>query len=607
MNALSDLIVQKSVQSLYRKVYRGCTEKCTGVVQKSVQGLYRKLYRDCTEKCTEVVQKSLQGLYRKVYRGCTEKCTGVVQKSVQGLYRKMYRRFTEKCTGVVEEIVQALYTKNNVLFLFYHVIMENKVAPAGEEGMGKPNPRNQFLAAAVVSGVATVSIGTVLGFSAILLPQLEKEVELSEDDISWIASLSNIGQLGSSIATGILSGKFGRRYTLMMLCVPLLAGWVFIGLSQGSVLYICIGRVLQGVGVMSSVTQVYLVEIADTQHRGMFGASGSVAVSLGITIVYCLGAILDWRFVCLVCGLLPIAVLVLMVPLPETPSWLILKGRREEAEKSLAWLRGGVGSNVSAEIEGLVSAQGSTSKGTGFFETLKAFRYPGAYKPFFILLTVFTLQQLTGSYAVIFYAVSLFKDIGVSSNPYLPAILTGVIRLVGTVIGTYLLKFYGRKPLMIFSSLLMAFFMGTLAATVHLKKGFYAEYCTADVNTTTNSSCSFSQEVEEDRTLYTLRAVYDIYPAIAVVLYMLTFGTGVGTIPWLLLGELCPSKVKGIASGITVFVAFITIFFVVKSFPFCILYLTPAGTYSTYGVVDSALGSLTGRYDCNLETGVSWK
>ena len=79
--------------------------------------------------CTGVVQKIVQGLYRKVYRGCTEKFTGVVQKSLQGLYGKVYRRCTEKCTGVVQEIVQALYTKNNVLFLFYHVIMENKVDP----------------------------------------------------------------------------------------------------------------------------------------------------------------------------------------------------------------------------------------------------------------------------------------------------------------------------------------------------------------------------------------------------------------------------------------------------------------------------------------------
>ena len=52
--------------------------------------------------------------------------------------------------------------------------------------------------------------GTVLGFSAILLPQLESEMSLSSDEASWLASLSNIGQLFGAVATGVLAGKFGR-------------------------------------------------------------------------------------------------------------------------------------------------------------------------------------------------------------------------------------------------------------------------------------------------------------------------------------------------------------------------------------------------------------
>ena len=93
----------------------------------------------------------------------------------------------------------------------------------------KPDPVNQFVSAGVVSGIATVSIGqfqvaapaqqtnnallpgTVLGFSAILLPQLESEMTISSDEKSWIASLSNIGQLFGAVATGILAGKFGRN------------------------------------------------------------------------------------------------------------------------------------------------------------------------------------------------------------------------------------------------------------------------------------------------------------------------------------------------------------------------------------------------------------
>ena len=83
----------------------------------------------------------------------------------------------------------------------------------------------------------------------------------------FLASLSNLGQLGGSLVTGVLSNSIGRRPTIMLLCIPLLCGWVTVGLSGGSIIWICIGRVLQGVGIMSSVTQVYLVEIADAQRR----------------------------------------------------------------------------------------------------------------------------------------------------------------------------------------------------------------------------------------------------------------------------------------------------------------------------------------------------
>ena len=305
-----------------------------------------------------------------------------------------------------------------------------------------------------------VSSGTVLGFSAILLPQLRDEMSLSSDEASWIAALSNIGQLFGAVMTGVLSGKFGRRPTLMILCAPLLAGWVTVGLAGERVWMFYLGRVLQGVGVMSSVTQVYLVEVADTERRGLFGASGALSVSVGITLVYCLGAVLHWRFVCLVGGLFPVITFIAMIFLPETPPWLVINDKREEAEKVLRWLRGeheihfikrgfthilfiftlsGEMYDISNEVSALSKSAGG-GKSSSLGETLALFKRPAAYKPFLILLFVFIFQQLSGSYAVIFYAVNVFRDIGVSTNPYIPTIITGIIRITGALIGTALVK-----------------------------------------------------------------------------------------------------------------------------------------------------------------------
>ena len=167
-------------------------------------------------------------------------------------------------------------------------------------------------------------------------------------------------------------------------------------------------------------------------------------------------------------------------------------------------------------------------------DTLKTFRFPGAYKPLLVLIFVFIFQQLSGSYAIIFYAVSLFKDIGVSTNPYVPAIITGAIRLLGTVLGTALIKRFGRKPLMTISALLMGFFMASLAVTVFLKEEFYSKNCIArKENETLGSHCldePIPWEPAEQKRIDRLILVYDIYPATAVILYMLSFGAGVSTI-----------------------------------------------------------------------------
>ena len=87
------------------------------------------------------------------------------------------------------------------------------------------------------------------------------------------ASLSNIGQLFGSVSMGIAMGSIGRKKTIMVFCIPLLIGWLIVGFSEKfgekpkQVLAICVGRVFQGVGIMSSVTQTYLVEVADAERR----------------------------------------------------------------------------------------------------------------------------------------------------------------------------------------------------------------------------------------------------------------------------------------------------------------------------------------------------
>ena len=100
------------------------------------------------------------------------------------------------------------------------------------------------------------------------------------------------------------------------------------------------------------------------------------------------------------------------------------------------------------------------------------------------------------------------------------AIVIGIIRLVGTIFGTILLKKFPRKVLMVGSSVLMAVTLALLAATIKYKKELLENFDPKIVN---------------------------LLPLVEMIFYILFFGLGVGTVPWLLLGELCPVKVKGIS------------------------------------------------------------
>ena len=112
-----------------------------------------------------------------------------------------------------------------------------------------------------------------------------------------------------------------------------------------------------------------------------------------------------------------------------------------------------------------------------------------------------------------------------SSNPYVGAILTGLIRLIGAFIGTLLLKKFKRTTLMITSSFLMAGALTALSLTVYFKEQL---------------------EGHEPRTILEEVIIFllPVLPLIEIILYILFFGLGVGTVPWLLLGELCPVKVR---------------------------------------------------------------
>jgi len=130
--------------------------------------------------------------------------------------------------------------------------------------------------------------------------------------------------------------------------------------------------------------------------------------------------------------------------LPETPAWLASTGRTDEAKDALLWLRG-PGLNVDEEYRVLCETNAKREKKKE--SLLQALHKPNVWKPFLILLIFFALQQLSGIYVILFYAVNVLKDIGLDVNEYVASVGMGVIRLFAAILGAGLANSFGRKIL----------------------------------------------------------------------------------------------------------------------------------------------------------------
>lgn len=171
-----------------------------------------------------------------------------------------------------------------------------------------------------------------------------------------------------------------------------------------------------------------------------------------------------------------------------------------------------------------------------------------------ILAIVFTLQQLTGAYILIVYAVNLFREVGSSYaiNEYTSLIWLGVIRFVMSIVSAIISKTFGRRPLLILSAAGMVLSSFTGGCYMYARFG---------------------------RNLQNVREGNEIVPLICLLLYVCFGSFGFLVIPWTLIGELLPTKIKGKVGGSLIAFAYIIMSVIIKLFPYILEYFGMAFLY----------------------------
>src|SRR6266536_1307364 len=321
-------------------------------------------------------------------------------------------------------------------------------------------------------------------------------------------------------AVGALSGGkaadlFGRRRVLLVTAAIFGIGALASAVAPSPAILIA-SRVVLGlaIGLASTNVPVYLSEVAPAHARGWVVSLFQLAVTVGIVVAYLIDYVFagveGWRWML---GLAVAPALVFgtgMFFLPETPRWLIRGGHHEVAHRVLLRIRDIADVNV--EIEEIKVSLAQQTESGRWTDLLR----PQVRPALFVGLGLAIFQQITGINTVIYYAPTILQAAGFNSasGAILATVGVGVVNVGMTIVAMFLVDRAGRRPLLLIGIAGMIIMLGVLGLSFRYPSGQLAWIA-----------------------------------VICLMGYVASFAISLGPIFWLLIAEIYPLKIRGVAEG----------------------------------------------------------
>ncbi|XP_042234331.1 facilitated trehalose transporter Tret1-2 homolog [Homarus americanus] len=274
-----------------------------------------------------------------------------------------------------------------------------------------PSHLTQYIAALSVS-LGGFSFSTSLAYTSSASHQLmnnstNSSLVITTDQNNWFSSTINLGGIIGGLLGGVCVNTLGRRGAMLASVLPFVGAWVFISFAQNFAMLMC-GRFISGVcaGVTCIAVPTYIGEISSPDIRGTLGMGLPVMVAFGIEYSYIFGAIMtSWRSLALVSAIPPVIYFILVFFTKESPTYLLSKGKEEEAKEALQYFRG-KHYDVEPEMNVMRQTQEEARQNTVSMDELKK---PYIVKPLVISCILMVLQQLSGAIPVLFNMSLIFK------------------------------------------------------------------------------------------------------------------------------------------------------------------------------------------------------
>jgi SP family galactose:H+ symporter-like MFS transporter len=410
--------------------------------------------------------------------------------------------------------------------------------------------------AAAISAMGGLLFGYDTGVISGAILFVKQDFSLSAITEGFVVSAVLLGAIGGAIFGGTLADRFGRRKIIILAAVIFALGGIGTALAM-NIAWLILGRIIVGmaIGVASFAAPLYISEVSPAPIRGKLVSLNQLAITIGIVVSYLVGYALsgsrNWR---MMFGLAAVPSTLLgigMLVMPESPRWLVSHDLLNKATRVLRKIRAStaVGNELADIQHDLAQQSGSWAE---LFSPL--------VKPALLIgigLAVF--QQITGINTIIYYAPTIFQFAGVesSSAAILATVGVGAVNMIITILAMYLLDRVGRKPL------LMIGLTGMILSLVVLGAVFMAP---------------------------DFVSMHSWIVISGLMLFVASFAIGLGPVFWLLISEIYPLKIRGMAMGIASVANWGANLIVALTFLSLAQAIGKSGTFWLYGII--SIGSL---------------
>ncbi|XP_076040820.1 trehalose transporter 1-like protein [Oratosquilla oratoria] len=383
----------------------------------------------------------------------------------------------------------------------------------------------EMMAVMTVGGMH-VALGCVYAFSGVALPQwdgIRTSLKLSVEDGKWIASIPILTSIPGTLISGVLAESFGCRICLIVGCPILVASWGAIIVAT-SFWHLLMARIIQGliIALILVNVSVYAVEIGSMNHRGVLVATTEAMIMFGILSTYALGIFMTPSSIAIVMVAQLLVVLWALRFIPNSPLWLLKKGRVSESREALRYLRGDSYTEEEAdEIEASVMEQRKEAK--GLKTQLELMKDKGVLKAMFLSICILLAKELTGQYVTVAYTVQIFQMAGSSDDPFWCSFYMGLMKFFPVFICCFLMERMPRRKLLICGQLLGSVGMAIVGLFL------------------------VSPKLGADPDILNTNGWI---PLFGILVFTFAHMAGVGAVSWALVVELQPSSVRNLSSGI---------------------------------------------------------